>query len=85
MSMKFTDLNNLWQVTYNKRGFKDPKLLTDNSVLIFHTYNFPNAKDIHFTTDQFARRYLKQDGMFLTLTVQDGSRKSTNYTANQSI
>jgi len=39
MSMKFTDLNNLWQVTYNKHSFRDPQLLTDNSVLIVHMYN----------------------------------------------
>jgi len=48
-------------------------------------YNSPNAKDIQFATDQFARRYLKQGGMFLTLKVGDESRKSTNFTANQSI
>jgi len=83
--MKFTDLNNLWQVTYNKRSFRDPQLLTDNSVLNVHKYNSPNAKDIQFTIDQFARRYLKQDGMFLILKVDDESRKSTNCTANQSI
>lgn len=85
MSMKFTDLNNLWQVTYNKRSFRDPQLLTDNSVLVVHMCDSPNAKDIQFTIDQYARRYLKQDGMFLTLMVEDESRNSTNCTGNQSI
>jgi len=83
--MKFTDLNNLWQVTYNKRSFREPQILTDNFVLIVHMYNSPNAKDNQFTTDQFARWYLKQDGTFLTLKVEDESRKSTNCIANESI
>jgi len=48
-------------------------------------YHSPNAKDIQFTTDQFALRYLKQDGMFLTFKVEDENRKSTNCTANHSI
>jgi hypothetical protein len=36
----------------------------------------PNANDIHSTTDEFARRYMKPDAIPLTAKAQDGRQNS---------